>query len=244
MKKQTLDVASTERSKAGWLLLIGVLLVGSNLRVPLTSIGALISFIRDDLGISNAVAGSITTLPLLAFALLSPFAPKIANKIGMEWTIALSLFLLIVVIIVRSLTGVSFLFIGTLFIGLAIAIGNVLIPAIVKINFPLRVGLMTGIYAIFMNVFGALGSGLSVPIASLGNFGWKGSLGIWGLLTVVSLLIWLPQLGRRRDVQQVNVETEKSSNLLRSPLAWQVTIFMGGQSLLFYTLITWLPDIL
>src|SRR5690625_4399730 len=103
MKKQTIDVASTERSKAGWLLLIGVLLVGSNLRVPLTSIGALISFIRDDLGISNAVAGSITTLPLLAFALLSPFAPKIANKIGMEWTIALSLFLLIVGIAVRSI---------------------------------------------------------------------------------------------------------------------------------------------
>jgi CP family cyanate transporter-like MFS transporter len=173
MKKQTVHVTETRRATAGWLLLIGVILVGSNLRVPLTSVGALISFIRDDLGISNALAGSITTLPLLAFALLSPFAPKIANRIGMEWTIALSLVLLIVGIAVRSISGIGFLFAGTLFIGLAIAIGNVLIPGIIKMNFPLRIGLMTGIYAVFMNVFGALGSGLSVPISSIGSFGWQ-----------------------------------------------------------------------
>src|SRR5690625_904235 len=103
MDKQTGTLTANKNSKAGWLLLIGVILVGTNLRVPLTSVGALISFIRDDLGISNALAGSITTLPLLAFALLSPFAPKIANRIGMEWTIALSLVLLIIGIAVRSI---------------------------------------------------------------------------------------------------------------------------------------------
>lgn len=232
-------------TKNSWLLLIGVILVGANLRVPLTSVGALISFIRDDLAISNALAGFITTLPLLAFALISPFAPKIANRIGMEWTIMLSLVVLIIGIVIRSLSGIGFLFTGTLFIGLAIAIGNVLIPGIVKMNFPLKIGLMTGIYAIFMNIFGALGSGLSVPIASIGNLGWQGALGVWGVLTIVSLLIWLPQLSKRRN-QKTNVKTEKKekSNLWRSPLAWKITIFMGGQSLTFYTLITWLPDIL
>ncbi len=110
-------------TKASWLLLIGVLLVGTNLRVPITSVGALITFIRDDLGISNSVAGLITTLPLLAFAILSPFAPKIANRIGMEWTIALSLAVLITGIIIRSITGITFLFIGTLFIGLLSPLG-------------------------------------------------------------------------------------------------------------------------
>ncbi|WP_307894482.1 CynX/NimT family MFS transporter [Bacillus swezeyi] len=245
MDKQTGALTDKNSTKAGWLLLIGVILVGSNLRVPITSVGALISFIRDDLGISNAVAGLVTTLPLLAFALLSPFAPKIANRIGMEWTIALSLALLITGIIIRSLTGIVFLFTGTLFVGLAIAVGNVLIPGIIKMSFPLKIGIMTGVYAVFMNIFGALGSGLSVPIASVGNMGWQGALGIWGLLAVISLLAWIPQLRKQRDESpKADVEKNKKTNLWRSPIAWNVTLFMGGQSLAFYTLIAWMPDIL
>lgn len=229
--------------KNSWLLLIGVILVSTNLRGPFTSVGSLIPMIRDDLGINNALAGSITTLPLLAFALISPFAPKIANRIGMEWTIALSLVLLIAGVVIRSLGAIIFLFTGTFFIGLAIAIGNVLIPGIIKMNYPLKIGLMTGIYAIFMNVFGALGSGISVPLASVGTFGWRGALGVWAILAVLSLLIWLPQLNSQRH-RQVNVETGAKNNLWRSPLAWKITLFMGSQSLIFYTLITWLPDIL
>ncbi|CAM4247316.1 CynX/NimT family MFS transporter [Jeotgalicoccus halotolerans] len=230
-------------TKKSWLLIIGVILVSTNLRGPFTSVGALIPFIRNDLDISNALAGSITTLPLLAFALISPFAPKIANRIGMEWTITLSLILLIIGIVIRSFGEIVFLFTGTFFIGLAIAIGNVLIPGIIKMNFPLKIGLMTGMYAIFMNLFGALGSGISVPLASIGNFGWQGALGVWSILAVISLLIWLPQLTSQRN-QQASVDTEKKSSLWRSPLAWKITIFMGIQSLIFYTLITWLPDIL
>lgn len=244
MNDETISSTLNKNTKNSWLLLIGIILVGSNLRVPLTSAGSLISFIRDDLGISNALIGSITTLPLLAFALLSPFAPKIANRIGMELTIALSLILLIIGIVVRSLSGTPFLFAGTILIGLAIAIGNVLIPGIVKMNFPLKIGLMTGIYAIFMNLFGALGSGVSVPVSSIGNLGWRGALAIWGLLTLVSLLLWLPQLRKQEKKEQEKVKTDKKNSLWRSPLAWKITIFMGGQSLMFYTLITWLPDIL
>lgn len=246
MGTQSGITTGNNHTKAGWLLLIGVILVGTNLRVPITSVGALISFIRDDLGITNAVAGMITTLPLLAFALLSPFAPKIANRIGMEWTIAISLVLLIVGIIVRSLTGIGFLFTGTLFVGLAIAFGNVLIPGIIKMSFPLKVGLMTGVYAVFMNIFGALGSGLSVPISSTGGIGWQGALGIWGLLAVVSLIVWLPQLRKQKQEEspKADTETKEKSSLWRSPIAWSVTLFMGGQSLAFYTLIAWLPDML
>ncbi|KQL56957.1 MULTISPECIES: CynX/NimT family MFS transporter [Bacillaceae] len=244
MSDGTLSATINNNKKYGLLLLVGIVLVGSNLRVPLTSAGALIPLIRDDLGISNALIGTITTLPLLAFALLSPFAPKIANWIGMELTIALSLILLIIGIVIRSFSGSLFLFAGTILIGLAIAFGNVLIPGIVKMNFPLKIGLMTGIYAIFMNLFGALGSGISVHISSIGNFGWQGALGIWGILTFVSLIIWLPQLRKNNKNEKINVKIEKKNSLWRSPLAWKITIFMGGQSLMFYTLITWLPDIL
>ena len=226
-----------------WLLIIGVILVGANLRVPLTSAGALVSFIRDDFGISNALAGAITTLPLIAFALLSPFAPKIANKIGMERTIAISLALLIIGILIRSAGAIELLFTGTLLVGLGIAVGNVLIPGIIKMNFPFKIGLMTGLYAIVMNVFGALGSGLSIPIATSGSFGWRGSLVIWSGLVLITLLIWLPQLMKKHDAKK-KINNQKIGGMLRSPLAWKITVFMGAQSLIFYTLITWLPTIL
>lgn len=226
-----------------WLLIIGVILVGANLRVPLTSAGALVSFIRDDFGISNALAGAITTLPLIAFALLSPFAPKIANKIGMERTIAISLALLIIGILIRSAGAIELLFTGTLLVGLGIAVGNVLIPGIIKMNFPFKIGLMTGLYAIVMNVFGALGSGLSIPIATSGSFGWRGSLVIWSGLALITLFIWLPQLMKKHDAKK-KINNQKIGGMLRSPLAWKITVFMGAQSLIFYTLITWLPTIL
>ena len=226
-----------------WLLIIGVILVGANLRVPLTSAGALVSFIRDDFGISNALAGAITTLPLIAFALLSPFAPKIANKIGMERTIAISLALLIIGILIRSAGAIELLFTGTLLVGLGIAFGNVLIPGIIKMNFPFKIGLMTGLYAIVMNVFGALGSGLSIPIATSGSFGWRGSLVIWSGLALITLLIWLPQLMKKHDAKK-KINNQKIGGMLRSPLAWKITVFMGAQSLIFYTLITWLQTIL
>lgn len=228
-----------------WILLIGIILIASNLRAPLTSVGSLISFIRDDLGLSNALAGTITTLPLLAFALLSPFAPKIANRIGMEWTIFFSLILLTAGLIVRSFFGVTLLFVGTVLIGLAIAIGNVLLPGFIKMNFPLRIGLMTGIYAVFMNLFGALASGLSVPISSISGIGWKGSLAFWCILSIVALLVWIPQLRKQADSAKASDTPEKEKhNIWKSPLAWYITVFMGLQSLIFYTLITWLPEIL
>lgn len=227
-----------------WLLMIGVLLVGTTLRVPLTSVGPLIPFIREDLLINNMVAGFITTLPLLAFAFFSPFAPKIANKIGMERTLGISVIVLLVGMSLRSVTGIYYLLGGTLLIGLAIAVGNVLIPALIKINFPLKVGLMTGLYAVFMNVFGALGSGLSVPISSIGSLSWQGALFIWAILVLIALLIWLPQFKKEDAPLEVNGQDQTSGRLWKSPIAWGVTIFMGGQSLGFYTAITWLPELL
>src|SRR5699024_9646402 len=142
-----------------WLLLSGVIVIAANLRAPLTSVGPLISFIREDLVITHALAGVLTTLPLLAFALLSPFAPKIVNWIGMEKTIFISLLILLIGIITRSLSGVLLLFFGTFLIGLAIAIGNVLLPAFIKYNFPLKIGIMTGLYSVSLNLFGGFGSG-------------------------------------------------------------------------------------
>ncbi|GIN56012.1 MFS transporter [Lederbergia ruris] len=245
MSKNPTTLENPSSHQTQWLLLLGIILVGANLRAPLTSVGSLISFIRDDLGLSHAVAGSITTLPLLAFAFLSPFAPKLANRFGMEKTIFFSLLLLTIGLMVRSLFGTSFLFIGTIMIGMAISIGNVLLPGFIKINFPLKIGFVTGIYAVFMNLFGAFGSGLSVPIASIKGMGWKGSLAFWTVVAIIALLVWLPQLRKATEsAKVVKAPVQKGKSIWRSPLAWHITVFMGLQSLIFYTLITWLPEIL
>ncbi len=228
-----------------WILLLGIILVGSNLRAPITSVGPLLSSIREDLGLSNLVAGSLTTVPLLAFALFSPFASKIAKKLGTEMTIFLALLVLTIGIGTRFLPGTSFLFIGTVLVGLAIAICNVLLPGLIKNNFPLQMGLMTGIYAVFMNVFGALGSGLSVPISSIGNVGWRGSLGVWGLLSCLAIIIWAFQLNKNQDIHSnVRKQPTKTKSIWKSSIAWKVTVFMGGQSFIFYTLMTWMPEII
>jgi len=226
------------------LLIIGIIFIGANLRAPLTSVGPLVPSIRESLGISSTLAGALTTVPLLAFALVSPFAPKLARRFGMESVLFLSLILLTIGIILRPLSGVGTLFTGTIFLGLAIAIGNVLVPSIIKQNFSHSVGTMTGIYSVSMNLCGAIASGLSIPISSKSGFGWQGSLGYWGIITIVAILFWIPQIRAKRK-QDIRVsENPKSVNMWKSGLAWQVTIFMGLQSLIFYTIVAWLPEIL
>ncbi|WP_081760073.1 MFS transporter [Sporosarcina sp. D27] len=225
--------------------MIGVILIAANLRAPLTSIGSLITSIRTDLGISHALAGTITTLPLLAFALLSPLAPKVAHKITMERTIFLSLVVLAIGIVLRSLFGTGALFAGTILIGVAIAFGNVLLPGFIKMNFPLKVGIMTGMYGVFMNIFAALGSGLSVPLTTIGEIGWEGSLAFWAIPVIIAIAVWAPQLKKGKEPTEYSKATPKEKlSLARSPLAWAITLFMGIQSLIFYTLVTWLPEIL
>jgi CP family cyanate transporter-like MFS transporter len=221
------------------LLILGIIFIAANLRAPITGLGPLVGAIRSQTHLSNSLMGMLTSLPLIAFAILSPFAPKIAHRIGMELTLMASLLMLLVGIVIRSVPSVSMLFTGTFIIGLAIAVGNVLLPSLVKRDFPNHVGAMTGAYSVSMNIFGALASGISVPLSTGIGLGWRGSLGSWALLVVLALLCWIPQL-RSRHVATVS---NSSASIWRSGLAWQVTLFMGLQSLLFYINATWLPVI-
>ncbi|ACX65426.1 CynX/NimT family MFS transporter [Paenibacillus sp. Y412MC10] len=228
------------------LIILGIIVIAANLRTPLTSVGPLVSFIKDDVHISNTLAGLITTVPLLAFALLSPLVPKLGRRYGVERIILIALIFLTVGIVIRSLSGAVNLFIGTAVLGFAIAICNVLLPSIIKRDFPDKIGSMTGVYSISMNLCGAIASGISVPLAVNAGLKWQGALGIWGILSFVSILCWLPQL--RNQANQTAKTSQKmvsnDVNVWRSPLAWQVTLFMGIQSMVFYVLIAWLPEIL
>ncbi|WP_418037610.1 CynX/NimT family MFS transporter [Paenibacillus xylanilyticus] len=232
-------------SSIGFIIL-GIIVIAANLRTPLTSVGPLVSLIRDDVQISNTLAGLITTLPLLAFALLSPLVPKLGRMYGVERIILIALIFLTVGIVIRSLSGAANLYIGTAILGFAIAICNVLLPSIIKRDFPNKMGSMTGLYSISMSLSGAIASGISVPLAVNAGLKWQGALGIWGILSFVSILCWLPQLSNHTR-QTATTSQQKDSNdvnVWRSLLAWQVTLFMGIQSMVFYVLIAWLPEIL
>ncbi|MFJ7933375.1 CynX/NimT family MFS transporter [Sporosarcina sp. NPDC096371] len=226
-----------------WFLLIGIVFIATTLRSPLTAVGPLISSIRDSLGISNVLAGFLTTIPLLAFAIISPFAPKLARRFGLEITLFCSLILLTAGIVIRSLGTTPTLLIGTFLLGLAIAFGNVLLPSLIKLSFPLQIGLMTGIYSVSMNLSASISVGVSVPLAHSASFGWQGALGMWALLAFIALLVWFPQLKHKR-LAAVPTATTVKLPLWRSPLAWSITLFMGFQSMLFYTTSAWLPEVL
>lgn len=226
------------------ILVLGIILIAFNLRPALTAVGPLVSLIRTDMELSNSVIGLITTLPLITFAVFSPFVPRISYQFGNERTLFLGLLFLLLGILIRSIDKVSVLFAGTVLVGLGIAIGNVLLPSLIKDKFPRKVGLMTSVYSTAMAIFAALASGLSIPLAEGLNLGWQGSLAYWAILTAVAVVLWIPQLRQQKKPIQQQKDKSLQQKLWRSPLAWQVTFFMGLQSIIFYVSVAWLPEIL
>lgn len=236
-----------KRSRATQLLLVlGVLFVAFNLRPAITSVGPLIGTIRDDIGFSNWSVALLTSLPLIAFAIMSPIAPKIANRLSNELTLALGLFILIVGISLRSISFEFFLFFGTLCIGFGIAICNVLLPGVIKDKFPHKVAIMTSSYTTSMAIFATTASGISIPLADGLHLGWQLSLFIWIIPAVIGLLIWIYISTKDRPFRQNQMryfEAEKSIGVWKSSLAWKIGLFMGLQSFIFYVMISWLPEI-
>jgi MFS transporter, CP family, cyanate transporter len=124
-------------------------------------------------------------------------------------------------------------------------VGNVLLPGLVKREFPGRAGLMTSAYSTALGISAALAAGVSVPIMHLTGVGWRGSLALWALPAFLAAVAWIPQLRRSDLPESTSAQTsQRVSGLWRSPLAWQVTLFMGLQSLAYYVTLTWLPEIL
>ena len=238
--------ASYPSRKISWkgttlLLVFGIIFIASTLRMPLTVVGPIVSFIRDDLGISNVLAGFLTTIPLLAFAIISPFAPVVARKLGLELTLFLSTNLLALGIILRSLGTTGLLVFGTVLIGVAISFGNVLIPGLLKLKFPYHVGLLMAFFTMSMNLTAGLGAGISYPIAN-SSLGWQGALAVALILVVLTILIWIPQLKLNKP-EPATTAKKTGKPLWKSPVTWAVTGAMGLQSLLFYTTAAWIPEI-
>ncbi|HDR2788172.1 TPA: CynX/NimT family MFS transporter [Enterobacter asburiae] len=229
--------------KQGTLLIAGILMIATTLRVTFTGAAPLLDTIRHDYGLSTAQTGLLTTLPLLAFALISPLAAGLARRIGMERSLFVALLLICAGIGIRSLPSAALLFSGTAIIGCGIALGNVLLPGLIKRDFPGQVAGLTGAYSLTMGASAALGSALIVPLA-LGDAGWHGALLMLMTFPLVALLLWLPQW-RRTPVATVTAAGALHNRAIwRSALAWQVTSFLGINSLIYYVIIGWLPAIL
>ncbi|MCH7320271.1 MFS transporter [Solibacillus sp. MA9] len=228
-------------NKALLFFMIAIFLFATTLRAPITVVGPITSFIRDGLGISNVLAGFLTTIPLLAFAVVSPFAPRIARKFGMEWTLFYSVILLCTGVILRSIGVTSLLVLGTILIGVAIAFGNVLIPSYFKLKFPLHIGLLTGIYTVSMNMSSGIAAGISFPIAQ--SAGWQIALSFSIILGLLTLIIWLPLLRNAKVEMHTPSEQTVQKKMWQQPLAWAIAVAMGFQSFIFYCCAAWLPEI-
>jgi len=228
----------------GALLAVAVVLTALNLRPAVTSVAPLLGDIRADLGTSATWAGLLTTLPTLCFAGAGLAAPALSARIGTSRTIAVGLVTLAVGLGVRSLDGPYVVIGATLLACAGIALINVLIPVVIKGSFPTRVGLMTGIYTAALQGGGALGSAVTPGLEqSFGN--WRTALAVWSLVAVAALAVWIPATMRHREPAPpaTPVAAEPRPSMLRSALAWQVTLFLGAQGFLAYIVMGWLPQV-
>lgn len=226
------------------LLVAGIIFVAINLRPALAAVGPLVGLIRDSTGLSNSMLGLLTSLPLIAFGVVSNFTSLFTKRFGISGTLAGALMLLVIGIIIRSLPSVAALYAGTAILGVAIALGNVLIPGLVKRNFPHKSGKITSLYSTVLGIGAALAAGISLPLAIDFNLGWRGSLGVWAVLAAISFFVWLPQLWRIKKSNSNRSFRAAMKNLGGSKLAWKIALYMGLQSFGFYVILAWLPEII
>ncbi len=224
-----------------WLLLLGLVLVALNLRPALSSLSPLLNDVSTSLGLSAARAGLLTTLPVLCLGLFAPLAPILARRFGAERVVLGILLTLAAGILLRSAFGEVGLFAGSLIAGASIGIIGVLLPGIVKRDFAKQAGTMTGVYTMALCLGAALAAGATVPISHYFGDSWNIGLGFWVAPALLAAMFWLPQIGQKQGAHRVAYRVK---GLLRDPLAWQVTLYMGLQSSLAYIVFGWVPSIL
>ncbi|MPY97919.1 MAG: MFS transporter [Actinophytocola sp.] len=224
-----------------WLLLTAVILVAVNLRGPIAAVSPVLLDLRDALGLSAGTASLLTSVPVLCFSIAAPAATLLAARTGPERAISIGLVGIAAGTLVRSADGALALLVGTVVIGVAITIGNVLVPVVIKRDFADRIGSVTGLYTAALAGGAALTAALTAPIAD--DAGWRLALASWGVLAVLALAAWLIALpARTRTVPQR--ATGRAASVWPHPIAWLLALFLGCQSTLYYAMTAWLPTIL
>lgn len=248
---------STAENARSWLqLLAAVCLVAANMRMTITGVGPLLEQIAEDQGVSPAALGALGAVPLIAWGLVSPLAHSLSSRLGLSRAVSWSLVALAAGTVWRSLPGNALnLWLGTALIGAALAIGNVLIPAVIKQGFGSRIPLVMGIYTSLLGGMGSVAAGIVVPISQLSiggeQLGWRVALLCTGALIPAALAVWIvvtrPSRGLLiasekpgRSPRGPNNHTSVGRRIWKDPLAWMISLYMGSQSAVFYMLSTWL----
>ncbi|MFF0295429.1 CynX/NimT family MFS transporter [Kitasatospora sp. NPDC004614] len=233
------------------LLLVGIVLVALNMRACLAAVSPMVAEIQRTFGLSAAASGMITTVPVLFQGVGAPLTPRLTRRFGTERVVLGAVLALGAGVLLRVLPSVWTLYAGCMVIGVAIAVLNVSMPGLVKREFPHRAAMMTGVYSTTMLVGATMAAALSVPLEHALGGGWQASLGAWSVLALVAGLAWLPQVLKARREPTVPLRVAPATAAQRvtvspwkSPLAWQISAFMGISSLLVYTLVAWMPTIL
>jgi len=236
-----------------WPVAVAVVLIAFNLRPAFSSIAPVLNEIMADTGLTAAGASVLTTAPVLCLGLFSPLAPWLAQRIGTERTVLAALLAILLGTGLRGLASAPALLAGSLVAGAGIGVGNVLMPGLLKRDFPDKAPLMTGVYIMSLSVGAAVAAATTAPLrGALGGW-WAGALAAWTLPAAVAMavasLVWARQIRRQPIMSAAGASAatpaaRPGARLWRDPLAWHVTLFMGLQSMLAYVVFGWMAPVL
>lgn len=216
------------------LAAVGVVLLAFNLRIATSEIPPVLP----DLPLGDTGKSLLVTIPVICFSLAAFAGPALRKRLGEERGLFAVLVALLIGVGLRPVWPGWSLLVGTIVCGLAVAVMNVMMPSLVRRRFPRRIGEMTAAYTMALSIGSGLAAGLTIPISKAlgGSVQW--ALAVWALPAALALVIWTPQLRWRRPTEPVR---GFALGLLRNRHAWQVTLYFGLQSMVFYTLLSWLP---
>lgn len=229
-----------------WLVLCAMILLATNMRAPIVALGSIAPVVQEALNISEIQIGWLGAVPMLTFAIGALIAPAIGKRFGLENTLIVMITLLTIGMIIRTVipTWSGFLM-GTLLLTLAIGFANTLAAPVIKQRTPKQIPLITGLWSLTMTVTAGIASGVVLPLSEY--VGWQWALGGWSLFGIFAIIIWVFLRLRLGSSSQpavaVPIANTSELSMWRTPFAWQIAIFMGLQSLLFYTVASFLPSI-
>lgn len=245
-----IDVVARRRSLRGRLLVLaGIVLIALNLRTAVAAVSPIVDRIAVDLPLDPLVIGLIGASPPLAFALSGVLAPLLARAMGLVGALLGAVGVMILGHLGRSLAPeTAVLVVATIATLLGVGIANVLLPPLVKRYFPDRVGALTAVYATIMSVGAAVPALVAVPIADA--VGWRASLGVWFLSSLLVAVPWIVVLSRSRSADRAAASVEimpvvpTRVRLVRSPIAWAITGVFAATSIHVYSAFAWFPLLL
>ncbi|MEV6868690.1 MFS transporter [Streptosporangium subroseum] len=228
-----------------WLLVLGIVLAALNLRTAVTSVGPVLNHISSGLGMSGVGVGLLTTLPVFIFATVGAVTPALSRKIGEHRLLLLALVVLGAGLLIRSMVASAEVFLYSSALALSGgAVGNVLIPSLIKRHFPGRTGTMTTVYTTALAVGTMLAAAATVPIERAADGNWHVALGVWAALAAVAAIPWLALSRSEPERDSASGGLLGPRTLIRSKLAWSVAAYFGTQSMVAYIMFGFLPKIL